>query len=504
MNTTNQTALKRCVIYVRVSTKEQADEGNSLVTQERICREYANKNDYEINEVFVEQGESAKTADRTELQKLLKYCAEKKNGIRAVIIYKLDRLSRNTDDYSQIRLLLKRYGVEIKSTSEYFENNPVGRFMENTMANIAQFDNDIRAERSTNGMKEAVRDGRYVWMAPIGYLNAKVNGKATIVKDSKIAPIVHKTFTLVASNVYTTEEVRKMMTKKGLANKSGKPFSKGYFYTILRNELYCGRIIKFGAIYNGLYPAIISEEIFDQAQRVLKNKGHKHSTHITDHPDFPLRRFVINEIGKKLTGSWSKGRDKKYPYYRFGGKDTNYNRDKFENDFVKFLDKYSLDSSKIEKLKLAIKKNFSKKFQETRNNTEKLKRQIQVLKYKQTSVIKKNLEGFIQNEVLKEQLELIDQELLELNSQLVAMPSLNIDILSIMKELEEYFRNPSQVWRDAPIETKIRLQWFQFPKGLTFKNSAFGTIDTSFLFKLKSSISDIESSRVRRVGFEPT
>ena len=150
------------------------DEGNSLSTQQKICNDYALKHDYEIAETFVEQGESAKTADRTELQKLLAFCADKKNGIKAVIIYKLDRLSRNTDDYSQLRLLLKRYGVEIKSTSEHFENNPVGRFMENTMANIAQFDNDIRSERCAGGMKEAMRDGRYVWMATVGYKNEKI------------------------------------------------------------------------------------------------------------------------------------------------------------------------------------------------------------------------------------------------------------------------------------------------------------------------------------------
>ena len=117
---------KRAVIYCKVSTKEQAEEGNSLVTQENNCKEYALNHGYEIAETFIEQGESAKTADRTELQKLLAYCAFKKNNIQAVIAYKIDRISRNTDDYSQIRILLKRHNIEIKSTSEYFENAPSG------------------------------------------------------------------------------------------------------------------------------------------------------------------------------------------------------------------------------------------------------------------------------------------------------------------------------------------------------------------------------------------
>ena len=210
---------KKAVLYCRVSTKEQVDEGNSLSTQEKTCREYCAKNDYEIAKVFLEQGESAKTADRTELQKLLTYCADKKNGIKAIIIYKVDRLSRNTDDYSQIRLFLKRYGVEIKSTSEHFENSPVGRFMENTMANIAQFDNDVRSERCAAGMMEAVREGRYVWMAPIGYDNVKVNGKSTIAMNEFMGSLMRKTFELIASNIHSTEEVRHLMTAEGLLNK---------------------------------------------------------------------------------------------------------------------------------------------------------------------------------------------------------------------------------------------------------------------------------------------
>lgn len=240
MNAINYTNHKRAVIYVRVSTKEQVDEGNSLGTQQKICNDYALKHEYEVAETFIEQGESAKTADRTELQKLLAYCADKKHGVKAVIIYKLDRLSRNTDDYSQLRLLLRRYGVEIKSTSEHFENNPVGRFMENTMANIAQFDNDIRSERCAGGMRDAMRDGRYVWMATVGYRNVKIGGRATIEQDELMAPLILRTFELIASNIYPTEEVRRMVTKEGLLNKKGIPFSKAYFYTMLTNELFAG------------------------------------------------------------------------------------------------------------------------------------------------------------------------------------------------------------------------------------------------------------------------
>ena len=68
----------KAVIYCRVSTKEQVEEGNSLKTQEKICVEYAEKNGYHVEKIFIEQGESAKTADRPQLQEMLSYCSMKK------------------------------------------------------------------------------------------------------------------------------------------------------------------------------------------------------------------------------------------------------------------------------------------------------------------------------------------------------------------------------------------------------------------------------------------
>lgn len=503
MNITNPINQSRAVIYCRVSTKEQVDEGNSLSTQEKICREYCVRNEYDIAEIFLEQGESAKTADRTELQKLLTYCADKKNRVKAVVIYKLDRLSRNTDDYSQLRLLLKRYGVEIKSTSEHFENTPVGRFMENTMANVAQFDNDIRSERCAGGMKDAMRDGRYVWMATVGYDNVKIGGRATIAQNEIMAPLILKTFELIARNTYSTEEVRRIMTKEGLLNKKGKPFSKAYFYTMLTNELFAGWIVKFGERHKGTFTPIISQELFNQVQRILKNKGRKHSAYITDHPDFPLRKFVINEEGKKLTGSWSKGRKARYPFYRFGGNQSNHNRDNFEIECQKYMDEYRLDERHFEKLKKLIKENLIKATSEQRKEAERLEKYITQLNEKQSAVIKKNLDGVINDSVLKQQLELIEKELTEANSSLSDLPKTNIDFEEILEFTEEYLKSPSKIWRKAKIGVQVKLQWFQFPQGLTFQNKKFGTTEIASVFKTKEAFLPLKSTKVDPTGLEP-
>ncbi len=495
---------KRAVVYVRVSTMEQAEEGNSLATQEKICREYASKNGFDVVEVFIERGESAKTADRTQLQKMLGYCTQKKNQISAVIVYKIDRLSRNTDDYSQLRILLKRYGVEIKSTTELFENNPAGRFMENTMASIAQFDNEVRAERCSNGMRDAVRDGRYVWGAPVGYSNgAQLNGKPTIAPN-EMAPLVLRSFQLIATGLYTTEDVWRRMVKDGLKVKGGRPVSSQYFREMLRNRLYTRVIEKFGESHRGLFEAIVTDTLFEQVQRVLKNKGYKVNEYKKDNADFPLRRFIFNPEGLKLTGSWSSGRSgTKYAFYRFGGKGSNYQRDEFERQFAFKMDSYAFENEHIAKLKRLVKKEFYEATADARKEAERLQKHIEQLAEQQTALVKKNIQGVLSDAVLKQQLALVEKETTDAHASLALLNNIDISPEEAIDFTSEYLQAPSKIWKKASIATQTKLQWFQFPLGMTFDGKVFGTNKISSVFKAKDLVLSPMSASVDPTGIEP-
>lgn len=504
MNQPSTQTNKLAVIYVRVSTTEQADEGNSLVTQEKACREYAVKNGFVIPEdgVFIERGESAKTADRTQLQKMLAYCAQKKNGIVAVTVYKIDRLSRNTDDYSQLRLLLKRYGVAIKSTSENIEDTPVGRFMENTMANIAQFDNDIRAERCSNGMREAVREGRYVWGASVGYSNVRVADKATIA-PSEMAPLVKRAFELVATATYPTDEVWRMICKEGLLKKNGKPVSRNYFYEMLRNELYVGWIEKFGERHKGKFEPVVSEDLFAQVQRVLKNKGHKVQQYKADNPDFPLRRFVFSPTGLKLTGSWSSGRSAKYAFYRFGGAGGNFQRDEFEKKFAIKMDSYAFESPDIAKLKRLVREKFHRATEDERKEAHAMEIRLTELAEEQTALVRKNIKGILSDTVLQRELARIEKTELEIRSTLAMQANDAGSPEEAVAFASEYLEQPSKVWKKSGITTQTKLQWFQFPSGIVFDGEEFGTAEVSSVFKAKEAFLPPLSATVDRTGLEP-
>ena len=138
----------KAIIYVRVSSKDQAEYGYGLPAQEEKCLEYAKRNNYEVLKVFVEKGESAKTLDRTQLKIMLEYARINKNKIDALIIHKIDRLSRDTRQCLSVRYKLDKYSIDLKSVTEPFDNSAIGIFTADLFSSIAQLDNNIRAEKN--------------------------------------------------------------------------------------------------------------------------------------------------------------------------------------------------------------------------------------------------------------------------------------------------------------------------------------------------------------------
>ena len=205
----------KAIIYTRVSTTEQADEGGSLASQERICRSFANRSGYEVAKVFEERGVSAKTAERPRLQEMKEYCAEHCGDVDALLIYKVDRLARNARDYTALREYFNGLAIEIISVTEPFKNDPAGRFMENMLAIAAQFENEQRAERCKGGMVEAVKEGRWVWLAPFGYRNTRVNGKKNIAPENNLlrVELLREAWSLIDCG-HTVSDALRIVTAK--------------------------------------------------------------------------------------------------------------------------------------------------------------------------------------------------------------------------------------------------------------------------------------------------
>src|SRR5436853_3450669 len=138
--------IQRAVIYCRVSTKEQL-ANLSLPAQQRACLDYCERQGIALDRVFVEEGESAKTADRPELKEMLSYCRQQRGRVQYLVVYTVDRLSRNSYDHAVIRRYLAGLGITLRAASQPIDDSPTDKAMEGTLSVCPQQDNDIKAHR---------------------------------------------------------------------------------------------------------------------------------------------------------------------------------------------------------------------------------------------------------------------------------------------------------------------------------------------------------------------
>src|SRR3954471_10358794 len=304
------------VIYVRVSTKEQT-ENLSLPTQLRACEEYCRRQGYEVLERFDEEGESAKTTDRSQLQKLLTFCRLNKGRVHFVVVFNLTRFARDKYDHFALRSLLQSLGISLRSATEPIDDTSTGKLMEGVLAAFAQFDNDCRSDRTRAGMKAALELGRWTFLAPIGYLNAHRSTGRSLIPDPERAPLVRRAFQDFATGRFTKHEVRKNINALGLTTRRGKPVPSQTFDAMLRNRAYIAQIDvpEFGISRRGDFEPLITERIFFRVQGILDGRYEVTTLKQRNDAGFPLRGYIRCETcGKPLTARWSKGRSDYYAY----------------------------------------------------------------------------------------------------------------------------------------------------------------------------------------------
>jgi len=154
--------------YCRVSTEEQAEEGFSIEGQTDKLRAYSNLRDLGEVTVFLDPGVSGKNMLRSGLQQLL--AAVEAGHASHVIVWKLDRLSRNLGDLLELRDKFDKYGVTLHSVCENLDlSTPAGRWFFSMMGGQAEYYRDALAENVRMGHDRAVKEGRWINRPKTGY-----------------------------------------------------------------------------------------------------------------------------------------------------------------------------------------------------------------------------------------------------------------------------------------------------------------------------------------------
>jgi DNA invertase Pin-like site-specific DNA recombinase len=177
--------------------------------------------------------------DRPEFQKLLDYCRENKSKIAHVVVADLSRFARNMEDQVTAMTRLARMGIALQSVDEpHIDRTAAGRLTANLLGAVNQFYSDSLSERVRYRMQEAVKAGRFVNRAPIGYRNVQNNGSKGIIVDGDRAPLIKKAFELVASGSYSSDAVLRTVTALGLRTPNGLVLPKQSFSKMLKNPIY--------------------------------------------------------------------------------------------------------------------------------------------------------------------------------------------------------------------------------------------------------------------------
>src|SRR2546426_5697127 len=297
--------------YFRVSTKEQAVQNNSLPVQDGKFKGYCTSNNLPVLCTFLDK-QSARTDKRPEFQRMLEYCQKNHKQISCVIVADLSRFARNVVDQGTSIMTLKQLGIDVVSVDEPItDDTAAGKLARNMLGSMNQFFSDSLSEKTKYRMEAGVKAGRWLWVAPLGYLNEKKS--KTIVLDPDRAALIHKLFELIADTDY--KSAFRLVTAMGLTTRNGRPVPKQTLSRMVRNEFYAGWIVSHGSRIKGSHDPLISEELFARVQAKL-NRGMPHKK---ANEDFPLRGFVrCAGCGTKLTAGLAKRSTERYaPHSRW-------------------------------------------------------------------------------------------------------------------------------------------------------------------------------------------
>lgn len=297
-------------LYLRVSTERQAKEGDSLEEQESELKKFCDYRGYQINNIFIERGKSGGNTNRPEYQKLIKDIKAKK--INAVVVKKLDRLSRSLMDFENLMKVMQEKEVEFISLKESFDTTTaMGKAMLRVALVFAQLEREQTSERLSDVMafraKQGMFNGGY---KPYGYTN--VNKELVPYKKEKdVVMIMFEKFIETKSTTATA----KLLNDAGYRNRQSKQWDKRRVQQILQNPRYIGHVLWNGELHEGIHEPIISKQQYEQVKEIFNaNKNISES---------PKTKAILQKIlycgccSSPMTPSHSVGRSKtKYYYYR--------------------------------------------------------------------------------------------------------------------------------------------------------------------------------------------
>ena len=425
--------MKTAVIYARYSSDNQTEQ--SIEGQLRVCQEYAQRNDILILDTYIDRAMTGTNDNRPDFQKMIKDSADK--NWQHIIVYKLDRFSRNKYETAKYKKILKDNGVKILSAMENIPDTPEGIILESLLEGMAEYYSAELSQKVRRVMNESRLKGNYTGGFLIyGY---KVENYKVLINPQQ-AEVVRFIYEQYALGTYV-KDIISHLTQNRIFNR-GKPFARNTIYNILKNEKYSGIYRYKNQVFDNIYPQIVPTEIYNKVRKKIElNKYGKRSTEVI----YLLKnKLVCGHCGMPITADTGTSKTgKKNRYYKCNGRKQHNGcnlpatrKDEFENFVIEsillVLKKPKYLNQMLDGLS-ELQANFSK-------NNSLLKSLENELKEKEIALnnLLKAVEQGVVNKTTNQRMAELENQIEELNTKIMIEKNQNSITLS-RQELREYY-----------------------------------------------------------------
>ncbi|MEN9523723.1 MAG: hypothetical protein RL065_2100 [Bacteroidota bacterium] len=513
----NETGIKYGVIYTRVSTKEQFLHNGSIETQKKMCLRFAEQNDIPILQEFGGCYESAKSEERKEFKRMMEFVKNSKQSVKFIIVSDNDRFSRTGANAIYIAEQLRNKGIQIKATSSPVDTlTPIGAFQQDMQLMFSKFDNQMRKEKCSRGMKQKYEKGICFGCLPTGYEKTMVDGKPFF-KANELGKAIGKAFRWKAEQNISIAEIEKRLKKLGT------PVSEKRLSAAFRNVFYCGllsnKMLGDKLVEGVNWEPVVSKEMFLKTNQILQAQYNKFDSH-KEAEQIPLKRLVYcDKCYKAMTGYMVK--KKGIYYYKCSTKGccSNKSADKMNQEFEQLLKRFEIHPKYTALIETKLEAAISKvKNEQQEKATDHIKRKHQILE-KMEQMEERYVTGEIKQDLYEKYRAKFTNELNEVLKEIQPIqPKLSNSNLS-KEKMMEYSLNISKMWASGDLWERQTLQKIVFPDKIYYNcdNSHYRTEKVNSIIHENARLSKVfsqletknpsrferDSQEVDLPGFEP-
>ncbi len=474
--------MQKALIYCRVSSERQKNEGHGLESQEHRCREYSNQKGYEVEKVFGDSfsggGDYLK---RPAMSQMLDYMDAKPYNSYVVVFDDLKRLARDTEQHLKLKKALQLRRAKVECPNFVFTDSPEGKYVETIMAAGAELEREQNRRQVMQKMKARIEMGYWPFPSlPVGYKHKKItvssNSIATPVEPQ--AHVVKEALEGFASGRFQEQvDVQRFLKDRKL--NGDKPVYLEQVKRILSESLFFSGYVEYKpwevSLRKGQHEPLISLEVHEKIKEKLNGKVRTHVKKFLN-PDFPLRKFVVcSGCGRHQTGSHSRGRNGRQPYYwcNTAGCSERYKairRDNIHTEFEEILKRIKPSEEVLTLTKVIVKNVWQKKEgemlskrKEMINELSKIVSERERLLERLTKAIDENVISVYENKLS----ETAEKELV-LKSSISSFDEHKPNIETALNIVFDFLENPLIQWQKGDIHRKKLVLNLIFEQNLAY------------------------------------